>query len=168
MTRLTSGTTALAAFNAAPGDVAAADVAACCAARAFVQQIVAGRPYADLGEVGAAVDAAFARLDDDGLAEAVTAHPRIGEPAASGWSRDEQAGALAAADDVSRALAEGNAAYQQRFGQVFLICASGLSADQLLAALRARLANDAAAERRIVAEELRKITQLRIRKLLGA
>jgi 2-oxo-4-hydroxy-4-carboxy-5-ureidoimidazoline decarboxylase len=168
MTRLAAGATTLAAFNSAAGDAATASVAACCASGAFVRAIVAGRPYADVAAVLAAADAAFARLDDDDVAEAVAAHPRIGAPAAAGWSRDEQSGALAAAADVSRALAEGNQAYQQRFGHVFLICATGLTAEQMLAALRARLQNDFSSERLVVARELRKITMLRLEKLLGA
>jgi 2-oxo-4-hydroxy-4-carboxy-5-ureidoimidazoline decarboxylase len=69
--------------------------------------------------------------------------------------------------DTLAALATGNGAYEERFGQVFLICATGLSATEMLAALRARLGNDAGTEAKIVRDELRKITGLRLRKLLG-
>ena len=158
--------TALAAFNAAaPGD-AERDIARCCASRSLASAIAAGRPYADADTLSAAVDAGFGRLGWAEIAEALAGHPRIGGPAA-GWSAAEQAGAAAAPPDIARELADGNRAYEQRFGHVFLVCASGRSAAELLATLRARLANDPQTERRIVTDELRKITQLRMRKLLA-
>ena len=89
-------------------------------------------------------------------------HARDGE-----WSRQEQAGVAGASVDTMSALAVGNRAYEERFGQVFLICATGLSAAEMLAALRTRLGNDPDTEAKIVREELRKITGLRLRKLLG-
>ena len=168
---------ALTTFNAAATADAERDVARCCGATAFVTAIVAGRPYPDLGALSAAIDAEFARLTWADVAEALAAHPRIGERAAvgrnsgekstAGWSRSEQAGALAAPEQVTLDLAEGNRVYEERFGHVFLVCASGLSGEKLLAMLRARLANDPATERAVVTGELRKITQLRMRKLLG-
>ena len=158
--------TALAAFNAAaPGD-AERDVARCCASRSLAAAIAAGRPYPDAGTLSAAIDAGFARLGWADIAEALADHPRIGGPAA-GQSAAEQAGAAAAPPDVARELADGNRAYEQRFGHVFLVCASGLTGAEMLARLRGRLANDPQTERRIVTDELRKITQLRMRKLLG-
>jgi 2-oxo-4-hydroxy-4-carboxy-5-ureidoimidazoline decarboxylase len=167
MTRPVTPAAALAAVNAAAPADAERDVTRCCASGAFATAIAAGRPYADAGAVSAAIDAGFGRLGWDDIAEALAGHPRIGEPAAAGWSRDEQAGAEAAPRAVARQLADGNRAYEQRFGHVFLVCASGLSAAELLARLRTRLPNDPATERRVVADELRKITQLRMRKLLG-
>jgi 2-oxo-4-hydroxy-4-carboxy-5-ureidoimidazoline decarboxylase len=83
------------------------------------------------------------------------------------WSRQEQAGVAGASVDTMAALAVGNKAYEERFGQVFLICATGLSAAEMLAALRTRVGNDPDTEAKIVREELRKITGLRLRKLLG-
>jgi 2-oxo-4-hydroxy-4-carboxy-5-ureidoimidazoline decarboxylase len=167
MTSVRSTTTALAQFNSADAEAAAAGVTACCAAPSFVRAIVAGRPYDSLEAVSTTVDAAFARLGWPDVAEALAGHPRIGDRAASGWPAGEQAGVAGASTSVRTALADGNRAYEQRFGHVFLICATGLSADQMLAALHARLDHDPATERRVVAEELRKITQLRMRKLLG-
>jgi len=84
-----------------------------------------------------------------------------------GWSAAEQSGAASASDGVRQALADGNLAYEQRFGHVFLICASGLSGPDMLAQLQARLGNDPEAERAVVREELLKITWLRLTKLLG-
>ncbi|HEY2577333.1 MAG TPA: 2-oxo-4-hydroxy-4-carboxy-5-ureidoimidazoline decarboxylase [Streptosporangiaceae bacterium] len=164
---MTVSATALTAFNAAAAADAGREVARCCGSTAFVAAIVAGRPYADIGELSAAADAEFGRLGWADVAEALDGHPRIGERAVAGWSRGEQAGALAAPEQVARELADGNRVYEERFGHVFLVCASGLSGEQMLGTLRARLANDPAAERAVVTDELRKITQLRIRKLLG-
>lgn len=157
----------LATFNTAATVDAERDAARCCASRSFAAAIAAGRPYADLDAVDAAIDAEFGRLGWADVAEAVQGHPPIGDPAAAGWSRAEQAGAAGAPQDVAAALAAGNRAYQEKFGHVFLICATGLTAGQMLDQLQARLGNDPATERRIVTDELRKITRLRMRKLLG-
>jgi 2-oxo-4-hydroxy-4-carboxy-5-ureidoimidazoline decarboxylase len=167
MTRPAAVPAALAAFNVAPLPDAERDLARCCASRSFTAAIAAGRPYASVEALNAAVDAAFAALDWADIAEALAAHPRIGEPGRSGWSRAEQAGAAGADPAVVRALADGNRAYEQRFGHVFLICATGLSAAQMLASLEERLTHDLVAERRTVREEIKKITQLRIAKLVN-
>jgi 2-oxo-4-hydroxy-4-carboxy-5-ureidoimidazoline decarboxylase len=157
----------LTVFNTAAAGDAERDVTRCCASRPFAEAIVAGRPYADFDGLDAAVDAGFAGLGWTDVAGALNDHPRIGDDAASGWSRAEQAGAAAAPEDVSAAIADGNRAYENKFGHMFLICATGLSGEQVLAAMRYRLDNDQAEERRIVIDELRKITKLRMRKLLG-
>jgi 2-oxo-4-hydroxy-4-carboxy-5-ureidoimidazoline decarboxylase len=164
-----SAASALAAFNAAPADAAERDMLACCASRTFARAIAAGRPYRDPASLQNAVDAEFAALIWEDIVEAMNAHPRIGDrkAASEGWSAAEQSGAAAAGDKVSRGLAAGNAAYEERFGHVFLICASGLSGQQMLDQLQARLTNDEQAERAIVRAELRKITQLRVGKLLS-
>jgi allantoicase len=146
-------------------------LASCCASRAWIERMTAGRPYADVDALLDAGDGAVWELDRDGLAEALSAHPRIGERAAGAsaeatWSRQEQAGAGTAADEVRAALAEGNRAYEERFGHVFLIRASGRSAEELLAALRKRLGNDPDTEWGVVADELRQITRLRLERLL--
>jgi 2-oxo-4-hydroxy-4-carboxy-5-ureidoimidazoline decarboxylase len=161
---------ALAVFNAAPAEAAERDLLACCASRTFARAIAAERPYRDAASLRTAVDAEFAALSWEDILESMDAHPRIGDrkAASEGWSAAEQSGAAAAGDQVRRGLAEGNAAYQERFGHVFLICASGLSGQQMLDQLQARLTNDEHAERAIVRAELRKITQLRVGKLLSA
>jgi 2-oxo-4-hydroxy-4-carboxy-5-ureidoimidazoline decarboxylase len=159
---------ALAAFNAAPARDAEREVARCCASGSFTAAIISGRPYDSVRSLTAAIDIVFAGLDWADVTEALDAHPRIGEPGRSGWSREEQAGAAGADPGTDRELADGNRAYEQRFGHVFLICASGLTAAQMLASLRERLGHNPAAERSTVREELRKITQLRMRKLLGS
>jgi 2-oxo-4-hydroxy-4-carboxy-5-ureidoimidazoline decarboxylase len=167
MTGTGSAPLLLAAFNTAATVDAERDATRCCASRSFAAAIAAGRPYPDLDALDAAIDAEFGRLGWADVAEAVSDHPRIGDPAAAGWSRAEQAGAAAAAADVAAGLAAGNQAYQEKFGHVFLVCASGLTAEQMLRQLEDRLGHDPATERRVVTDELRKITRQRMRKLLG-
>jgi 2-oxo-4-hydroxy-4-carboxy-5-ureidoimidazoline decarboxylase len=153
----------LASFNAAPEPEAVAAMLACCASRRFAGAMAAGRPYASQAAALAAVGRIFETLTWDDVLEAMNAHPRIGARV-SGQSAAEQSGV---GDGTRAALAAGNAAYEERFGHVFLICATGLSGAAMLAALERRLANDEASERRVAASELREITVLRVRKALA-
>jgi 2-oxo-4-hydroxy-4-carboxy-5-ureidoimidazoline decarboxylase len=157
------GSVTLAAFNAAPEAEALALMLACCASARFAAAMIAGRPYPSADAAAARVDAAFATLTWDDVREAMDGHPRIGARV-SGQSAAEQSGV---ADENRAALTAGNAAYEERFGHVFLICAAGLSGDQMLAALRRRMDNDERTERVVAAAELRKITVLRVRKALA-
>ncbi len=158
----------LAEFNAASAEAAEADLLACCASGSFARAVADGRPYPDPAALWDAVDATLRALSWDDIVESMSAHPRIGDRvAAGGWSAAEQSGAASAGDGVRQALADGNAAYEERFGHVFLICASGLSGQDMLAALQARLGHDPDAERAVVRAELRKITRKRLTKLLG-
>jgi 2-oxo-4-hydroxy-4-carboxy-5-ureidoimidazoline decarboxylase len=154
-------------FNVAPAQDAERTALACCASRAFAKAITDGRPYPDPAALLAAVDATFKALSWDDIVEAMSEHPRIGDRAVrGGMSAAEQSGAAAASDEVRQGLADGNLAYEQRFGHIFLICASGLSGLQMLDQLRARLGHDEEAERTVVRDELRKITRLRMTKAL--
>jgi 2-oxo-4-hydroxy-4-carboxy-5-ureidoimidazoline decarboxylase len=158
----------LGSFNAAPVPDAERDVYACCASTRFAKAVAAGRPYPDPAALLAAVDAVFAGLSWDDIAESMDGHPRIGDRAVQGeMSATEQSGAAAAADDVKQGLADGNLAYERRFGHIFLICATGLSGQEMLTRLRARLENDQDAERAEVRAELLKITRLRMTKLMN-
>jgi 2-oxo-4-hydroxy-4-carboxy-5-ureidoimidazoline decarboxylase len=158
----------LAAFNAASPEAAERDVLACCESRSFARMIVGDRPYRDPAALQDAVTAAFGVLTWDDIVESMNAHPRIGgRVRAGGWSAAEQSGAASAGETVQRALADGNVAYEERFGHVFLICATGLSGQDMLDQLQARLGQDPDAERAVVREELLKITRLRVAKLLG-
>ncbi len=174
MTDSSPQASALAAFDAAAPEAAERDVLTCCASRAFARAIVAGRPYREPGALHAAVVTAFTALSWADILEGMSAHPRIGDRAAPaaragsrGWSAAEQSGAAAAGEAVRRGLADGNLAYEERFGHVFLICATGLSGAEMLTQLRARLAHDDSTERTVVRRELLKITQLRMAKLLS-
>jgi 2-oxo-4-hydroxy-4-carboxy-5-ureidoimidazoline decarboxylase len=161
-------------FNDAPAADVRARLRACCAADAWIEAIVAGRPYPSEAALAAASDTATARLSDTGLAQALAGHPRIGSAppgrSAAGspadWSRREQSGVSGADADTRAALADANAAYERRFGHVYLVCAIGLSAAELLAICRSRLGNSPEAERYVVLAELAKINRLRLTKLL--
>jgi 2-oxo-4-hydroxy-4-carboxy-5-ureidoimidazoline decarboxylase len=158
----------LGSFNAAPAPEAERAVLACCASRALAEAVAGGRPYPDPAALLAAVDAAFEALNWHDILESMNGHPRIGDRAASGgMPAAEQSGVAAASDEVRQGLADGNLAYERRFGHIFLICASGLSGPEILTQLRARLENDQDAERAVVRAEVRKITRLRMRKLLN-
>ena len=158
----------LAAFNAASPQAVERDVLACCASRSFATAIAGGRPYPDPAALQDAVTAAFTTLSWDDIVESTNAHPRIGDRVpGGGWSAAEQSGTASASEAVRQGLRDGNAAYEQRFGHVFLICATGLSGQDMLDQLRARLGHDPETERAVVREELLKITRLRMAKLLG-
>lgn len=159
----------MAEFDRATVAGATAALRPCCAAARWADQLVAGRPYRTLGALAAASDTAIAALDWPDIEEALAAHPRIGDrPDGPGrdaaWSRQEQAGTSTAGPGAQAALRSGNAEYEARFGHVFLICAAGLRASDMLIALHGRLGHDPAAEREAVRDELRKITALRLGK----
>ena len=158
----------------------------CCGARRWAEAMARGRPYADEPALLAAAERAFAPLARADWLEAFSHHPRIGDRAslaarfpttpsewpadfrgqAAGWSEAEQGGVSGAAEDVLDGLLSGNREYEARFGHIFIVCATGKSAPEMLALLRERLANDAEAELEIAAAEQRKITAIRLRKLL--
>lgn len=149
-------------FNALPRAAAEDELLACCASHRWAATVAAGRPYASVAELLAAAGAAVRDLDWADVEEALNAHPRIGDRPAGALSAREQSGVL---DADRNALAEGNVAYERRFGHVFLICASGRGSGEMLAELRERLGNDPETERAVVHGELAKITELRLRRL---
>lgn len=165
---------AVEAVNSMPAERLEEDLRACCAAPAWGAAIAARRPYRERAEILAAADAAARALTWDEVVVGLSAHPRIGERATgdskeAAWSRREQSSATPTADDATKAaLIEANRAYEQRFGHVFLIFASGRSPAEILAAARERLGHDEATERRVVAGELRKIALLRLARVLDA
>jgi 2-oxo-4-hydroxy-4-carboxy-5-ureidoimidazoline decarboxylase len=161
-------------FNRLPAVRLEEDLLACCAAPSWGAEIVAKRPYRERPEIVTAADAAARRLTWPEVLIALSAHPRIGERATGGateatWSRGEQSTAAETADDASRsALIEVNRAYEEKFGRVFLIFASGRTQAEILAAARERLGNDEEAERAVVAGELRMIALRRLERVLDA
>lgn len=163
-------TSTVAGFNALSAAEARQALLACCAAPDWAAAVTAGRPYPDRGTLLAAADAALRALSWPQVAQALAAHPRIGERAAgtgpdAAWSRREQAGMDAADASTRAALAQANRDYETRFGHLFLIFASGRSDTELLAAARERLGHDEPTERRVVQEELRRIALLRLERL---
>jgi 2-oxo-4-hydroxy-4-carboxy-5-ureidoimidazoline decarboxylase len=154
----------LAEFNALPEAGAEASLLSCCGSLVFARLVAAGRPYASPEALLAAIESAFASLTWPDVLEAMAGHPRIGDRV-TGASATEQSGVT---DDYRALLVAGNAEYEERFGHVFLICATGLSGEDMLAALRQRLNNDPQAERSVARRELLSITALRARTLAGA
>ena len=154
-------------LNAAPYGVARAWLAACCGAARWLDAVLAARPFRSVAALHEAAERSWRGLERADVLEAMSHHPRIGDAArASATEAGEQAGAARAGDDVKARLAEGNRAYEARFGHIYLVCASGKSGAELLAILHARLANDPETELRVAAGEQEKITRLRLERLL--
>jgi len=161
-------------LNALGEDDARAALLACCGSEAWADAMLPGRPYDDDVALMLRADEAWWALAPDAWLAAFAHHPRIGEDperlrrrfaSTAAWAGGEQAGVRSASEETLAALVAGNEEYEARFGHVFLICATGLSADQMLGALRRRLGNDPAHERLIAAGEQAKITRLRLAKL---
>ncbi|MGO4616726.1 2-oxo-4-hydroxy-4-carboxy-5-ureidoimidazoline decarboxylase [Nocardia sp. 2YAB30] len=156
----------LAGFDAMSDDAAYQALLASCSSPGLARWLVAGRPYPSVEALLDTADAAVTRLPESEIDLALAGHPRIGDRPHSAASAREQAGVATAADEVRAALAEGNRAYEERFGHIYLVCATGKSADELLALLTDRLRNDPETERQIVRTELAKINRIRLRGLL--
>ena len=159
-------------FNSAPAAELTPALLACCDVPAWATAVRDHRPYADVDSLLATADQAARRFTPADVDRALAAHPRIGEQAhragaEAGWSSQEQSGVDRDAD-TRRALTEANRSYEQRFGRVFLICATGLSGEAVLGSLHRRLANDERTEAGAVAEELRKIALLRLRRVVAS
>lgn len=128
--------------------------------------MIAARPFSDDQALLEAAERAWRALGREDRLEAFAAHPRIGDrDVRERWSRDEQSGVASASDEVLAELAAGNAEYERRFGHIFLIRASGLSAEEMLRALRSRLENDPDVELDVAAAEQAKITRSRLERL---
>lgn len=165
----------LAELNALSKESAQAELLRCCGCARWAAAIAGARPYGDKAALLAASDAAWAASDEKDWREAFSHHPRIGGKdalrakfaATQSWATGEQAGAAAASEAVLDALAAGNAAYERRFGYIFIVCATGKSAAEMLDLLKSRLGNEPGAELRLAAGEQNKITQIRLEKLLS-
>ncbi len=153
-------------LNVLPARQAEAELLTCCGSHAWASKVAASRPFATTEELAGVADKVWESLGPDDWLEAFAAHPRIGELSTSPLSAREQAGVGGADELVLAALAEGNRAYEARFGHLFLVCASGRGAAELLAELRRRLGNDPGTELGAAASEQRKITRLRLEGLL--
>lgn len=154
-------------LDAMPDDQAYRAFLACCGSTAWARAMTAARPFDDPAALFRTTEEVWARLDDQDRLEAFAAHPRIGEQSASRWSQAEQEGARGADPAVIERLRKTNREYEERFGHVFLIRASGRSAAEMLAALEERLGNDADTEMCIATEQQRQITELRLHALLA-
>ena len=164
---------AVARFDSLALDDSTRQLHTCCGARAWADGMAHARPFGTAEAMLSAADRIWAELAEADWLEAFACHPRIGAGSSDtqtarerSWSEQEQAGTNAAQADVMEALAAVNRDYDARFGYVFLVCATGKTAEEMLQLAQQRLLNDDAAELAVAAEEHRQITRLRIRKLL--
>lgn len=166
----------LARLNALPAAEAESALLHCLGATRWARALVARRPFASREAFFFAADEISADLERQDWLEAFSRHPRIGEKGAAvqtsaterRWSEQEQSAASAAAAETLAALTNANRAYFDRFGYTFIVCATGKTAEEMLALLRQRLQNDPDAELGVAAEEQRRIARLRLEKLLQA
>jgi 2-oxo-4-hydroxy-4-carboxy-5-ureidoimidazoline decarboxylase len=166
----------IATLNQLPAADLAHALTKCCGSSHWVQKMVQARPYADEADLMEKAHKAWARCSEaDGL-EAFTHHPRIGGmkelaqkfASTSAWASGEQSSVKEATEEVLQALADGNAAYEARFGYIFIVCATGKSAAEMLDLLQSRLPHPPEKEIQIAMAEQMKITVIRLQKLLAA
>lgn len=154
---------------------AEAELLKCCGSEKWARQMVEQRPFEDVNDLLSNADSIWWSLDGADWLEAFSHHPKIGEKKAAAaqaaearaWSAEEQSRAGAAAPEASRALGEANRDYERQFGYIFIVCATGKRSEEMLALLKQRLQNEPEAELRVAAEEQRRITHLRLEKLLA-
>ena len=153
-------------LNTLTADAAHAQLLAVCGSQRWATEMAARRPYTSLDEVRSAAAEVWRGLAEDDWEQAFSAHPRIGDRRGSAWSREEQSRATAAPAEVQQAIAAGNEEYEQRFGRVFLVNATGLSAQDVLDRLHARLQASPDDELATAAAEQEGITARRLERLL--
>ncbi|KAF0690173.1 Aste57867_18423 [Aphanomyces stellatus] len=155
-------------LNHLPADELAKKLLYCCGSQAWVQRMLTARPYLSMDDLIAKAAAADAQLSHADWKEAFAAHPEIGtkSKAISKWEAQEQRGASTAAETTLDQLAAGNQDYKARFGYIYIVCATGKSADEMLQILQRRLTHSAADELPVAAHEQSKITIIRLRKLV--
>lgn len=164
----------LAAIRTWPIERQQARLLTCCGSSRWVQGMLSMQPFSDVETLLRQADAIWWQLDEADWLQAFACHPKIGDiesirrkyAAQAGWSLQEQQGVQGASEAVLRGLADGNAAYDAKFGFLFLVCATGKTAEQMLEILNTRLPNDRATEVRVAAGEQAKITALRLHKWL--
>lgn len=162
-------------WNELPLETAITELLSSCGSRAWASGVAQRRPYASPEELFNAADHVWQALDPEDWMEAFRSHPRIGERHAernttatsAAWSAAEQKNVQEADIAVRRAIEQGNGRYEERFGRIFIVCASGKQPAEILAILERRLANDDQAELRESANQQAQILQLRLRKWLG-
>jgi len=166
-------TVRVAELDASPTAEAAELLGSCCGSSRWVKAMLARRPFGTREALLAAAETVWLSLGPGAWLEAFSHHPRIGEQTGEraqpergqSWSAGEQAGMDSAGDDLRAALAEANRHYEQRFGYVYIVCATGKTAEELLAMARMRLRNEPEVELAAAAQEQLSITRLRLEKL---
>ena len=163
----------LAEFNTLPASEAEALLLDCCGSTRWAAGVASRRPYETADALHRIADSVWWKLERADWLEAFSHHPQIGEAPAAGslsarqWAAGEQSGARAATEDVKERLARANRAYLEKFGYIYIVCASGKSAEAMLAILNQRLQNDPPSEISVAAEQQRLITRIRLDKLLS-
>lgn len=155
-------------------DQARGMLAECCGSSKWVNEMTSKRPYRKYENAFKAADNVADELEPKDWLEAFAHHPRIGEKASDAslgepgaeWAAEEQSGVVGAGSEVKAALMGANQEYEQRFGYIYIVCATGKSAEEMLELARKRLENDPVEELRVAAAEQRRITRLRLEKLL--
>jgi 2-oxo-4-hydroxy-4-carboxy-5-ureidoimidazoline decarboxylase len=145
----------------------------CCGSESWTQAMVQARPYASDQALLETAEKSFGELKRPDWLEAFAAHPKIGDikslkekyGATKNWAQNEQSGVQGISDEVASDLAASNEEYHRKFGYIFIVCATGKSANEMLSMLKDRLKNDAETELPIAAEQQKKITYLRLEKL---
>jgi OHCU decarboxylase len=163
-------------LNHLPADEASAALLDCCGSARWAREVAALRPFRDVDELLDACARVWFGLDQDDWLEAFRSHPRIGERKAEvrvsvdarRWSEGEQSRARDASAETRAALAAANREYEEKFGFIFIVCATGKAAAEMLDICRRRLKNEREAELRVAASEQWRITELRVRKFLSA
>ena len=162
-------------MNTLPAELAEQEFRKCCGCAEWAQRMTDARPFETVDELAETADRFWWALEPAQWLEAFHSHPKIGEKKAAAavsadaqkWSENEQAGVRDTSQETIAALACLNREYEQNFGYIFIICATGMSSEEMLNSLRMRLQNEPNEELRIAATEQAKITQLRLRKLIG-
>lgn len=163
-------------LNRLSHEEAYAELLKCCGSTRWAREVAALKPFWDVTQVVVIGHRVWSELGEADWLEAFRAHPRIGESKAEKkvteeerrWSEGEQSRARGSSEETLAALAAANREYEERFGFIFIVCASGRTAEEILAALGGRMANDRDTELRVAAAEQWKITELRLRKFFDA
>jgi 2-oxo-4-hydroxy-4-carboxy-5-ureidoimidazoline decarboxylase len=166
----------IAEFNALPAEFAATELTKCCGSETWVQKMLDARPFSSLDDLYAKAHECWADCSESDGLEAFAHHPKIGSveelskkfASTANWAEGEQKSVKEASKAVLKALAEGNEAYENKFGYIFIVCATGKSAEEMLALLQQRLPNIPEIEIGIAMAEQMKITILRLEKLMSA
>ena len=161
-------------WNSLDPSLAASEILPCCGSKTWAAELIARRPIVDEDHLLIQSDAVWFGLPEEAWQEAFDSHPRIGQQKAKAatdtslnWSASEQSMAMTADAKAKLALAEGNRLYEERFGRIFIVCASGKSSQEILSILDTRIKNDPVTELHAAAEQQREIMQLRLQRWLG-
>jgi OHCU decarboxylase len=161
-------------LNRTAKETAQAQFLNCCGSQTWARMMTEVRPFVGIAALLKQAEQIWQNLDAQDWLEAFAAHPKIGakkavsqqSAQAAEWSNAEQSGKQTAADSLRNELEKANRLYEEKFGFIFIVCATGKSAEEMFDLCRARLRNDAESEIRIAADEQRKITEIRLKKLL--